>query len=459
VNGVGAAADESGGAPGRRRIRRVALLPWGDVIEDFLAGLGMTFAGFRDEMAGGWLFGYVEALRRADIETVLVCVSAEVDAVLSCAHAPTGAPICVLPAPAAYRAIRRRLQKPLTSNAAEGSAPRLVSGVTRALAGIASYLATPPWLLAETVRREACDAILCQEYESPRFDVCVAVGRHLRRPVFGIFQGGNFQASRLERLVRPLTVRAATGLVIGAATEVARVRRRYGACVPVAHIGNPLAADTWRADDRLAARAALDLPAAARVVVWHGRIDVRRKGLDVLLDAWERLCRERPGRDLRLVLVGAGHDADLFRALVAARRPPGVRWLDRYLRDPPAIRRLLSAANAYVLPSRHEGFPVALLEAMACSLPVVATAVPGVGDILAGGEEAGGIVVPPERPDALAAALGRLVDDDAVAHALGERARRRVEREFSLDAVGARLGDVLNGWRHGARRSRHPVVG
>ena len=85
--------------PPARPIRRVALLPWGDVIEDFLAGLGMTLAQFCEEMTGGWLFGYVEALRRAGIETVIVCVSTEVEVVTHLTHRPTGAAISVLPAP------------------------------------------------------------------------------------------------------------------------------------------------------------------------------------------------------------------------------------------------------------------------------------------------------------------------------------------------------------------------
>ena len=444
VSVPGATRSEAGRAVRSRPVRRVALLPWGDLIEDFLAPLGMTLAAFRDEMTGGWLFGYVQALHRVGIETVIVCVSAEVDAVVGCTHGPTGAAICVLPAPAAYRALRRRMRRPLAATGAETFGERHGPVVARLLKDAASYLATPPRLLAATLRRERCDAILCQEYEYPRFDVCVAVGRRLHRPVFGVFQGGDFQVSRIERFVRPLTVRAATGLVIGSQGEIARVRRRYGARVPIAHIGNPLELEVWRPEERAVARAAIDVPATARLVVWHGRIDVVRKGLDVLLDAWERLCRARPHRDLRLHLIGSGDDAEAFGQLLATRRLPGVVWLDRYLRDRPAIRRQLSAADIYVLPSRHEGGPVALLEAMACGLPVVATAVPGVGDILAGGEDAGGIVVPPARPGSLAAAIGRLVDDDTLARALGARARRRVEEAFSLEAVGARLDEMLN---------------
>ena len=443
--GAGEARAEHGGGFGVRPIRRIALLPWGDVIEDFLAGLGLTFASFRDQMTGGWLFGYVEALRRVNIETVIVCVSAEVDAVVRSTHRPTGSTICVLPAPTVYRALRRRMRNPLAATATETFPELRIPCAAGVLKDVASYVATPPRLLAQVVRREGCDAILCQEYEYPRFDVCVAVGRRHGCPVFGVFQGGNFQVSRLERFVRPLTIRAATGLIIAAGDEVARVRRCYGTRIALARIMNPVDTETWRADDRDAARAALDLPATARVVVWHGRIDIPRKGLDVLIDAWEQVSRERTQGDLRLLLVGSGPDAEAFRTMLAARRVPHVRWIDRYLLDPTVIRRHLSAADLYVLPSRHEGFPVALLEGMACGLPVVATDVPGVGEVLAGGEQAGGIMIPPDRPDALAAAIGRLIADAALARALGERARHRVEQEFSLAAVGERLRALFDG--------------
>jgi starch synthase len=117
--------------------------------------------------------------------------------------------------------------------------------------------------------------------------------------------------------------------------------------------------------------------------------------------------------------------------------------VDEYVRDRTAIQRYLSAADVYTLPSRHEGFPVAPIEAMASGLPVVAADAPGVPDILEGGEASGGIVVPRGDATALAEALGRLLDDEAWGHELGKRARYRVENYFSLEAIGKQLREFM----------------
>jgi glycosyltransferase involved in cell wall biosynthesis len=425
----------------------VALVDFSQLVEDYLDNIGVTLEGFLGETSGGWMFGYIDALRKAGVRTVLFLVSARVAAPERRRHAATGAAVWVLPAPSAYRRVRRSVLNPYAGTVDEACGD--VRGSRRALCAalleLAPYLSTPLVHLARALRREGCRAVLCQEYEHGRFDACLLLARALGLPVFATFQGGDASLGRLERLVRGPALRACDGVVIAARCEAERVRARYG--VPaekIARVFNPLDLGGWRPStppERAAARGALGIPADARVAAWHGRVLVELKGLDVLLQAWKRLVRERPGRALRLLLVGTGNDRDALRQRVAGRGD--VVWVDEYVRDRARLRGLLAAADAWTLPSRREGFPVAPLEAMACALPVVAADVAGVGDILDEGEASGGLVVPRADPAALAAALGRLLDDPELSRALGARARERVERACSPAAVGARLRRFL----------------
>ncbi|HEY9655097.1 MAG TPA: glycosyltransferase family 4 protein, partial [Crinalium sp.] len=107
------------------------------------------------------------------------------------------------------------------------------------------------------------------------------------------------------------------------------------------------------------------------------------------------------------------------------------------------MSRYLLAADLYTLPSSHEGFPVAPIEAMACGLPIVATDVSGIPDILADGEQSGGLMVLRENPNALAAAIERLLDDATWRIALGKLAQQRVAAAFSLKSVGQQLRQTL----------------
>jgi glycosyltransferase involved in cell wall biosynthesis len=399
------------------------------------------------------MFGYIDALRLVGVRTELICMSTRVSVPSRFTHVPTGAMICVLPAPKIYRAIRRRMVYPYGRTLEEAFGP--LRGVRRFLLPLYAmlkeavlYLTTPLNLLAKELDSQSCAAILCQEYEYPRFDTCVLLGKAMRLPVFATFQGGNYHHGRLERFVRPHTMRACAGLIIGTRTEIERVRTRYN--VPpakLARLCNPIDVNLWKATDQGEARAALGIPLDARVVAWHGRVALDKKGLDVLLGAWERLCRTRPDKDLRLLLVGTGDDADNLQQRLTSMQLRGVLWTNQFVHDPAIMRRYLSASDVYAFPSRYEGFPVAPLEAMACSLPVVASDVDGIPDILDGGEASGGIVVPRGNVAAFALALGRVLDDKAWSRELGERARRRVESCFSLEAIGRELRAVLVGGR------------
>jgi glycosyltransferase involved in cell wall biosynthesis len=260
--------------------------------------------------------------------------------------------------------------------------------------------------------------------------------------VYAVFQGGILQRTTLERYTRARAIRAANGFVIGAATEARRVETEYDVGSDrVSVVPNPLPLDAWPVGDRSAARDALDIPPAAGVVCWHGRIAIAQKGLDLLLDAWQMVTDARPDRELVLLLTGDGQDADELRSELDRRTPRGVRWLDSYVLDRGVIQTRLAAADVAVLSSRAEGFAVAPLESMASGRALVAAAAPGVTDLAPRGEADGVVVVPQGDAPALARALGELLDDPARAAALGRAARARVADAFSLDVVGARLAE------------------
>jgi starch synthase len=201
--------------------------------------------------------------------------------------------------------------------------------------------------------------------------------------------------------------------------------------------------DEWRPEPRAAARAQLELPDEAFIVISHGRTDIGRKGLDILVEAWKRFAPRHP--EARAFLIGSGQDHDAFAALLTQQAPPRLTWIDRYITDRNLMRRWLSAADAYLITSRVEGMPVAPLEAMACGLPVVSSDAHGLPDIFASGEQHGGILTAREDVGGIVHALERLIAAPALRARLGHAARRRVEESFSIPAVGAALSQFIRG--------------
>jgi len=180
-----------------------------------------------------------------------------------------------------------------------------------------------------------------------------------------------------------------------------------------------------------------------------GRL-VAQKGIDVLLDALAR-----PGLEtVELDVVGDGGWRGALEGQAAALGMAGrVRlhgWLDRSV-----LAEIYRAADVFVLPSRDEGMPNVVLEAMASGLPVVASAVAGARELVVEGST--GFLVPPEEPGALADALLRLTGDPALRAALGGRGRRRVEEHFSWRAAAVSFLDLVEKSRSG--RSALPTTG
>ena len=168
-----------------------------------------------------------------------------------------------------------------------------------------------------------------------------------------------------------------------------------------------------------------------RMVAVVGRL-AHEKGIDVLIDAVAGVP------DIRLVVVGdgaeRGHLEHQVRALGLTERVHFVGWCS----DPWSLR---PSPSGLVVPSRRDAAPLVILEAMRRALPVVASRVGGIGELVT---EDTGILVPPEDPGALADALRSLLDRPAQLVGLGRRAAGRARAEFGLELMAERYGRLYH---------------
>ena len=164
-------------------------------------------------------------------------------------------------------------------------------------------------------------------------------------------------------------------------------------------------------------------------ILYAGRLS-REKGIDILLRAVALLP---PGtrENVNVVIAGGGPAENELRTLSASLGIDDRVRFAGVVSPGPDLLAEYDASDLFVLPSRTEGVPRALLEARARLLPVVATSVGGIPHLIRDGES--GLIVPPDDPQAMAQAIGRVIDNPALARSLGN-AGREVASAYSLEA-------------------------
>lgn len=199
--------------------------------------------------------------------------------------------------------------------------------------------------------------------------------------------------------------------------------------------------------DRVAARRRLDAPEGVPLVGWVGRLGWE-KGADVLVDALARI----PEVPLHVAIIGDGGDRAALEAraisLGVAHR---ITWHGRQA----DAASLFGAFDLFVLSSRTEGTPMVLFEAMAAGVPAVVTRVGGVPDVVSAREA---LLVAPEDPAALAAAMREALSDRAASSARADAARARLETQFGTDAWLDRHEALYAAVRRTQRTGRTGVI-
>jgi glycosyltransferase involved in cell wall biosynthesis len=175
----------------------------------------------------------------------------------------------------------------------------------------------------------------------------------------------------------------------------------------------------------------------APVIGTIGRLHVQ-KGHRFLLDAMPAILRRTPGA--QLVIIGGG---SLREELVEQARVLGVQASVKFAGEttdsPDALRRM----DLFVLPSLWEGFPIVVLEAMASGLPIVATAVDGITEMLSDHDT--GLLIAPQRADLLASAVTALLENGSLRRRLGEAALADVRARFGVDRMVRETEEVYKG--------------
>jgi len=165
------------------------------------------------------------------------------------------------------------------------------------------------------------------------------------------------------------------------------------------------------------------------------------KGLFDLLDAYRECSLLVPGRKISLRLIGCGdneENEDRIKRTYEASGLAGISFLG--IRTGAEKWNEFALADIFILPSHSEDMPVAILEAMACGLPIIATSVGSIPEFIE--DNINGYLVSPRQPSALAEKMAFLVRNSDIRQTMGSSNREKVRREFSFEEYERKLGDV-----------------
>ena len=311
-----------------------------------------------------------------------------------------------------------------------------------------------PWLLPQPVLTRRVDALAAQyDAELVILDPAVPaglIGPHLDRPYGVVLHGAEVTIPGRLPVTHTLLNRVlddAVGVIAAGGYPAAEAERSLGRSLPTTIV--PPGVDTARivpfdTGEKRAARAHFGLPVDGPLVTSASRL-VPRKGMDVLIRSSVLLRERHP--DVHVAISGGGRDDRRLRRLVEELDAP-VTLLGRLPDDD--MPALYACGDVFAMLCRtrwggleQEGFGIVFVEAAAAGVPQVAGRSGGAHEAVAHGET-GLVVEDPTDEEAVAAAIGDLIDDEAKRTEMALAGRTRAETEFSYDVLARRLQDAID---------------
>jgi len=172
-------------------------------------------------------------------------------------------------------------------------------------------------------------------------------------------------------------------------------------------------------------------------ILFVGRLN-QAKGIDILLKA-AKVLKDKYGKNLKIAIVGDGPLKENLNNLAVKL---GVNGEVKFLGVRKDIEELMVSSKIFVLPSRWEGLPMVILEAMSRGMSIIATGVGGIPEVVENGKE--GILISPEDPETLAQAINDLIENEELREKLGQAAYKKVKDKYSIEAYSTNMLDFYS---------------
>jgi len=169
-------------------------------------------------------------------------------------------------------------------------------------------------------------------------------------------------------------------------------------------------------------------------ILFVGRL-TKQKSVEILLKAI-KILKNKYSKNLKIAIVGDGELKENLNNLTVEL---GVNREVEFLGVRKDVKELMVSSKIFVLPSRWEGFGLVIIEAMSNMLPVIASNVGGIPELIEDGKD--GILVPPENPKALARAINNLLENEELREKLSKAAYKKVRERYSIDTYSVHMLD------------------